>query len=85
MLFWDTEVQEARIINCFEMATSYQLRISPFCLSFISASISPVSVGNIRLFVDSFRKRERVTMKSLDEARKSFGTDEDILLVGETV
>jgi hypothetical protein len=28
------------------------------------------------------RKREWVTMKSLDEARKSFGTDKDILLVG---
>ncbi|XP_062181243.1 guanylyl cyclase 1-like isoform X3 [Phragmites australis] len=32
----------------------------------------------------SSRKRERVTMKSLDEARKSFGTDEDILLVSLT-
>ncbi|AQK40701.1 guanylyl cyclase 1 [Zea mays] len=32
----------------------------------------------------SARKRERVTMKSLDEARKSFGTDEDILLVSLT-
>ena len=85
MLFWDTEVQEARIINCFEMATSCKLKIFPFCLSFFSASISSVPVGNIRLFVGSFRKRERVTMKSLDEARKSFGTDEDILLVGETV
>lgn len=41
--------------------------------------------GVIRLCVDSFRKRERVTMKSLDEARKSFGTDEDILLVGEVL
>ncbi|KAL5660247.1 hypothetical protein ACJX0J_027372, partial [Zea mays] len=28
----------------------------------------------------SARKRERVTMKSLDEAQKSFGKDEDILL-----
>lgn len=41
--------------------------------------------GVIRLCVDSFRKRERVTMKSLDEARKSFGTDEDIILVGEVL
>ncbi|AQK99362.1 guanylyl cyclase 1 [Zea mays] len=32
----------------------------------------------------SARKCERVTMKSLDEARKSFGTDEDILLVSLT-
>ncbi|CAN6328030.1 unnamed protein product [Urochloa humidicola] len=32
----------------------------------------------------SSRKRERVTMKSLDEARKSFGTDEDILLISLT-
>ncbi|KAG2627119.1 hypothetical protein PVAP13_3KG227129 [Panicum virgatum] len=32
----------------------------------------------------SSRKRERVKMKSLDEARKSFGTDEDILLVSLT-
>ncbi|KAL6841340.1 hypothetical protein ACP4OV_028858 [Aristida adscensionis] len=32
----------------------------------------------------SSRKREMVAMKSLDEARKSFGTDEDILLVSLT-
>ncbi|KAM0871647.1 hypothetical protein ACQ4PT_039240 [Festuca glaucescens] len=32
----------------------------------------------------SSRKREMVPMKSLDEARKSFGTDEDILLVSLT-
>ena len=32
-------------------------------------------------FFISCRKREMVPMKSLDEARKSFGTDEDILLV----
>ena len=36
----------------------------------------------LQLFVDSFRQRERVSMKSLDQARKSFGTDEDIILVG---
>uniref|UniRef100_A0A452Z8H9 Uncharacterized protein n=1 Tax=Aegilops tauschii subsp. strangulata TaxID=200361 RepID=A0A452Z8H9_AEGTS len=34
------------------------------------------------IFFYSSRKREMVPMKSLDEARKSFGTDEDILLVG---
>lgn len=32
----------------------------------------------------SSRKREMVPMKSLEEARKSFGTDEDILLVSLT-
>ncbi|KAL5203364.1 hypothetical protein ABZP36_014316 [Zizania latifolia] len=32
----------------------------------------------------SSRQRERVSMKILDEARKSFGTDEDIILVSLT-
>ncbi|KAG8085800.1 hypothetical protein GUJ93_ZPchr0010g9035 [Zizania palustris] len=32
----------------------------------------------------SFRQRERVSMKSLDVARKSFGTDEDIILLRRT-
>ncbi|KAF0923968.1 hypothetical protein E2562_007790 [Oryza meyeriana var. granulata] len=32
----------------------------------------------------SSRQRERVSMKSLDQARKSFGTDEDIILVSLT-
>uniref|UniRef100_A0A0D9WH75 Guanylyl cyclase n=1 Tax=Leersia perrieri TaxID=77586 RepID=A0A0D9WH75_9ORYZ len=32
----------------------------------------------------SSRRRERVSMKSLDQARKSFGTDEDIILVSLT-
>jgi hypothetical protein len=36
----------------------------------------------IQPFFFPYRKREMVPMKSLDEARKSFGTDEDILLVG---
>ncbi|KDO69235.1 hypothetical protein CISIN_1g0243821mg, partial [Citrus sinensis] len=29
----------------------------------------------------SCRKREKVTLKCLEEARKSFGTDEDLLLI----
>ena len=43
---------------------------------FVSYSARSINLGK-----NMCRKHDRVSSKSLEEARKSFGTDEDLLLV----